>query len=209
MKKMPEQTIEQEETLQDMVERFLIRIGENPDREGLLKTPERVEKAFRFLTSGYQQDVDEVLNAALFPIEYDEMVIVRNIDFFSLCEHHLLPFFGKCHVAYLPDKKIIGLSKIPRLVEVFSRRLQVQERLTTQIAETIHEKVKPKGTAVVIEGQHLCMSMRGVKTQNAIAVTSSMLGAFRTRQETRQEFLSLINQPTAFRSRFIHDTDLD
>ena len=209
MKKISEESVDQETLqLREAVERFLIHMGEDPGRNGLLKTPERVEKAFRFLTKGYQQDVDQVLNEALFPIEYDEMVIVRDIDFFSLCEHHLLPFFGKCHVAYLPNKQVIGLSKLPRLVEVFSRRLQVQERLTCQIAETIQEKIKPKGTAVVIEAQHLCMMMRGVKKQNSIAVTSSMLGAFRTRQETRQEFLSLINQRGSFGGvHRIHDID--
>jgi GTP cyclohydrolase IA len=210
MKKMPEESVEQEAVqLREAVERFLIMMGENPSREGLLKTPERVEKAFRFLTNGYRQDIDVVLNGALFPIEYDEMVIVRDIDFFSICEHHMLPFFGKCHVAYLPNKQIIGLSKVPRVVEVFSRRLQVQERLTTQIAETIQEKIKPKGTAVVIEAQHLCMMMRGVKKQNSIAVTSAMLGAFRTRQETRQEFLSLLGLRSNLRTSrpSEHDTD--
>jgi GTP cyclohydrolase IA len=182
--------------LRELIERFLVLVGEDPGREGLIKTPDRVEKAFRFLTKGYRQDVDHVLNDALFPIKYDEMVIVKDIIFFSLCEHHLLPFFGKCHVAYLPDKKVIGLSKLPRLVEVFSRRLQVQERLTCQIAETIQEKIKPQGTAVVMEAQHLCMMMRGIEKQNATAVTSSMLGVFRTRRETREEFLSLINRPS-------------
>ena len=180
--------------LKEVIERLLVLIGEDPEREGLKKTPERVEKAYQFLTRGYQQNVDEVLNGALFQIKYDEMVIVKDIDFFSLCEHHLLPFFGRCHVAYLPDKKIIGLSKIPRLVEIFSRRLQVQERLTCQIAESIQAKIQPKGTAVVMEAYHLCMLMRGVEKQNTKAITSSMLGMFRTRQETREEFLSLINR---------------
>ena len=210
MKEISEKGTDQEAVqLREVVERFLVLMGEDPSREGLLKTPDRVEKAFRFLTHGYHQDVDRVLNSALFPIEYDEMVIVRNIDFFSLCEHHLLPFFGKCHVAYLPDKKIIGLSKVPKLVEVFSRRLQVQERLTCQIAETIQEKIKPKGTAVVIEAQHLCMMMRGVEKQNAIAITSSMLGMFRSRRETREEFLSLINRPAAYRNYSFRDVDED
>jgi GTP cyclohydrolase I len=188
--------------------RFLVLIGEDPSREGLLKTPERAENAFRFLTKGYHQDVDQVLNGALFPIKYDEMVIVKDIDFYSLCEHHLLPFFGKCHVAYLPDKKIIGLSKMPKLVEVFSRRLQVQERLTCQIAETIQEKIKPQGVAVVMEAQHLCMMMRGVEKQNATAITSSMLGVFRTRRETREEFLSLIHR-SSYKGRGLSETEND
>lgn len=188
--------------LRDVIERLLVLIGEDPQREGLKKTPERVEKAYQFLTRGYQQDVGEVLNGALFEIKYDEMVIVKDIDFFSLCEHHLLPFFGRCHVAYLPDKKVIGLSKIPRLVEIFSRRLQVQERLTCQIAESIQAAIQPKGTAVVMEGHHLCMQMRGVEKQNTKAITSSMLGMFRTRQETREEFLSLINRPGSTHSTY-------
>ena len=200
-----------QETMQirELIERFIVLVGEDPGREGLIKTPDRVEKAFRFLTKGYRQDVDHVLNDALFPIKYDEMVIVKDIIFFSLCEHHLLPFFGKCHVAYLPDKKVIGLSKLPRLVEVFSRRLQVQERLTCQIAETIQEKIKPQGTAVVMEAQHLCMMMRGVEKQNATAVTSSMLGVFRTRRETREEFLSLINRPSTYKPHGILELDED
>jgi GTP cyclohydrolase I len=187
------------ETLQlrDLIERLLILIGEDPARDGLTKTPERVERALRFLTKGYTEDVDAILNGALFPIDYDEMVIVKDIDFFSMCEHHLLPFFGKCHIAYIPNGKIIGLSKLPRLVEVFSRRLQVQERLTCQIAETLQEKMKPKGVAVVVEAQHLCMMMRGVEKQNTSAVTSSMLGAFRNRRETREEFLRLLRHSGA------------
>ncbi len=152
----------------------------------------RVDKSLRYLTSGYSQDVDKLLNNAMYDVKYDEMVIVSDIDFFSLCEHHLLPFFGKCHVAYIPNKKVIGLSKIPRLVEVFSRRLQVQERLTYQIAETINTKITPFGVGVVIEAQHMCMIMRGVEKQNSRAVTSAMLGNFRSRQETRMEFLDLI-----------------
>ncbi|MBI3611328.1 MAG: GTP cyclohydrolase I FolE [Nitrospirae bacterium] len=185
---------EKTQQLQDVIEQLLLLVGEDPSRDGLIKTPERVAKMFRFLTKGYTQDVDEVLNDALFPIKYDEMVIVKDIDFFSLCEHHLIPFFGKCHIAYLPDKKVLGLSKLPRLVEVFSRRLQVQERLTQQIAETIQEKIKPQGVAVVMEAQHLCMMMRGVEKQNATAITSAMLGGFRTRRETREEFLELIKR---------------
>ena len=167
-------------------------LGEDPSREGLVNTPKRVEKALKFLTSGYGADIDHVLNNALFTVDYSEMVIVKDIDFYSLCEHHLLPFFGKCHVAYLPSHQVIGLSKIPRLVDVFSRRLQVQERLTSQIAETILEKIAPLGVAVVVEATHLCMSMRGVEKQNSCAVTSSMLGAFRDDARTRMEFLELI-----------------
>lgn len=181
-----------ERSLRDLVEQILVLLGENPKRHGLLKTPERVEKALRFMTQGYQRDVDHVLNGALFPIEYDEMVIVKDIDFFSMCEHHLLPFFGKCHVGYIPDKKVVGLSKIPRIVDAFSRRLQVQEHLTVQIAETLMKKLDAHGVGVVMEAQHLCMVMRGVEKQNTIAVTSHMLGDFRTQQQTREEFLKLI-----------------
>ena len=178
--------------MQDLIRRLLIEIGEDPDREGLVRTPARVEKALRFLTSGYQTDVDAMLNNALFTVDYNEMVIVKDIDFYSLCEHHLLPFFGKCHVAYIPTTKVIGLSKIPRLVDVFARRLQVQERLTNQIADTIREKIAPMGVAVVMEATHLCMSMRGVEKQNSFAVTSEMLGAFHDNARTRMEFLELI-----------------
>ena len=178
--------------LSSLVSRILVDLGEDPDRNGLLKTPERVAKALQFMTQGYKQDIDQLLNGAMFPIEYDEMVIVKDIDFFSLCEHHLLPFFGKCHVGYLPNKKVVGLSKIPRVVDAFSRRLQVQERLTTQIAETLKKKLNAHGVAVVMEARHLCMMMRGVEKQNTIAVSSSMLGAFRTQQQTREEFLTLI-----------------
>jgi len=170
----------------------LKEIGEDPSREGLTRTPERVAKAYAFLTSGYCRDVHDVLNDALFTEEYDEMVVVKDIDFFSMCEHHMLPFIGKAHVAYMPNKKIVGLSKIPRLVEVFSRRLQVQERLTTQIAQTINEVLQPRGVAVVMEAVHLCMLMRGVEKQNSKAVTSAMLGAFRDNPETRAEFMELI-----------------
>jgi GTP cyclohydrolase I len=171
---------------------FLKELGEDPTREGLEKTPARVAKAYEYLTSGYRQRVEDVLNDALFTEEYDEMVVVKDIDYFSLCEHHLLPFFGKAHVAYMPSRKIVGLSKIPRLVEMFSRRLQVQERLTTQIAHTIDDTLQPRGVAVVVEGLHLCMLMRGVEKQNSKAVTSAMLGAFRDRPETRAEFMELI-----------------
>jgi len=181
--------------LEFIVHRLLMSLGEDPNRSGLEETPRRVAKALTFFTKGYQEDIDAVVNGALFPIEYDEMVIVRDIDFFSMCEHHLLPFFGKCHVGYIPDKQVVGLSKIPRIVEAFSRRLQVQERLTVQIAETLQEKLKPIGVGVVIEAQHLCMMMRGVEKQNTFAVTSHMLGAFRTQQQTRDEFLKLIRQP--------------
>src|SRR6516164_1728907 len=178
--------------MQDLIRKLLAELGEDPGREGLQNTPKRVEKAYRFLTSGYDADIDRVLNNALFTVDYNEMVIVKDIDFYSLCEHHLLPFFGKCHVAYIPTTKVIGLSKIPRLVDVFSRRLQVQERLTNQIAQTISEKISPLGVAVVMEATHLCMSMRGVEKQNSLAVTSAMIGAFRTNARTRMEFLELI-----------------
>ena len=171
---------------------FLKELGEDPTREGLERTPARVAKAYEYLTSGYQQRVEDVLNDALFTEEYDEMVVVKDIDYFSLCEHHLLPFFGRAHIAYMPSRKIVGLSKIPRLVEMFSRRLQVQERLTTQIAHTIDDVLQPRGVAVVVEGLHLCMLMRGVEKQNSKAVTSAMLGAFRDRPETRAEFMELI-----------------
>ena len=173
---------------------ILTKIGEDPTRGGLINTPRRVDRALRFLTSGYRMNADEVLNGALFEVAYDEMVIVKDIELFSLCEHHLLPFFGKCHVAYIPNGRIVGLSKIPRLVDMYARRLQVQERLTTQIAETIDTKINPKGVAVVIEAQHLCMIMRGVEKQNSVAVTSSMLGAFKDLQNTRSEFLNLIHK---------------
>ena len=178
--------------MQELITQLLRELGEDPGREGLLATPRRVEKALRFLTSGYQADVDAVINNALFTVDYSEMVIVKDIDFYSLCEHHLLPFFGKCHIAYIPQKRVIGLSKIPRLVDVFARRLQVQERLTHQIAEVIRDKIDPLGVAVVMEGTHLCMSMRGVEKQNSFAVTSAMLGAFRDNARTRNEFLELI-----------------
>jgi GTP cyclohydrolase I len=178
----------------NLVTHLLKALGEVPTRNGLLKTPERVAKAFLFMTKGYHEDIERLLNGALFPIEYDEMVIVKDIDFFSMCEHHMLPFFGKCHVGYLPNKKVVGLSKIPRVVDAFARRLQVQERLTTQIAETLKRKLDAHGVAVVMEARHLCMMMRGVEKQNTLAVTSSMLGAFRTQEQTRNEFLKLIRR---------------
>jgi GTP cyclohydrolase I len=181
--------------MQDLIRQLLAELGENPSREGLIDTPKRVEKSLRFLTSGYTADVDEVINDALFSVDYNEMVIVRDIDFYSLCEHHLLPFFGKCHIAYIPQGRVIGLSKIPRLVEIYARRLQLQERLTSQIADTIQEKICPLGVAVVVEGTHLCMSMRGVEKQNSFAVTSAMLGVFREDARTRMEFLELIKRP--------------
>ena len=183
--------------MQELIKNLLVELGEDPNREGLLNTPKRVAKAYEFLTSGYRANIDQVLNNALFTVDYSEMVIVKDIDFYSLCEHHLLPFFGKCHVAYIPSNKVIGLSKIPRLVDVFARRLQVQERLTNQIADTILEKVAPIGVAVVMEGTHLCMSMRGVEKQNSFAVTSAMLGAFRNNARTRMEFLELIKLRSA------------
>jgi len=183
--------------MQDLIRKLLADMGEDPTREGLLETPKRVEKAYRFLTSGYDADIDEVLNNALFTVDYSEMVIVKDVDFYSLCEHHLLPFFGKCHVAYIPSTRVIGLSKIPRLIDVFARRLQVQERLTNQIAETIQQKISPLGVAVVMEATHLCMSMRGVEKQNSFAVTSAMLGAFRSSARTRMEFLELIKLRSA------------
>jgi GTP cyclohydrolase I len=178
--------------MQDLIRQLLAELGEDPSREGLLNTPKRVEKALKFLTSGYDANIDEVLNGALFTVDYNEMVIVKDVDFYSLCEHHLLPFFGKCHVAYIPNNKVIGLSKIPRLVDVFARRLQVQERLTNQIANTIGDLIRPLGVAVVMEATHLCMSMRGVEKQNSLAVTSAMVGVFRNNQQTRMEFLDLI-----------------
>jgi len=167
-------------------------LGEDPSREGLRKTPERYEKALKFLTSGYLQNADNVLNGATFSVSYDEMVVVKDIEFFSLCEHHLLPFFGKCHVAYLPNKRVIGLSKVARLVNMYARRLQIQERLTSQIAAAIQEKISPEGVGVIIEARHLCMQMRGVEKQHGQAVTSAMLGGFRHNKQTRDEFLALI-----------------
>jgi len=178
--------------MQDLVRQLLAALGEDPSREGLVETPRRVDKSLKFLTSGYQADIDEIVNGALFTVNYNEMVMVRDIDMYSLCEHHLLPFFGKCHVAYIPDGKVIGLSKIPRIVDMFARRLQVQERLTTQIAETLQDKLRPLGVAVVVEAAHLCMAMRGVEKQNSVTVTSAMRGVFHRDPRTRAEFLELI-----------------
>ena len=178
--------------LQSLIERILHAVGEDPKREGLLKTPERVEESLKFLTSGYSTDVDQLVNGAIYNEDYNEMVIVKDVDVYSLCEHHMLPFFGKCHVAYLPKGKIIGLSKIPRLIDAYSRRLQVQERLTTEIAQCIQNIVKPAGVAVIVDAVHLCMSMRGVEKQNSYTTTSSMLGCFKADARTRSEFLSLV-----------------
>jgi GTP cyclohydrolase I len=186
-------TLEQVST-QDLYRELLLRLGENPNRDGLLRTPERMEKSLAFLTRGYTMDVTEVLHEALFDVDYDEMVIVKDIEFYSMCEHHMLPFFGKAHIAYVPNGKVIGLSKLPRLVDVFARRLQVQERLTRQIADAITESINPQGVAVILEGQHLCMMMRGVEKQLSSTVTSSMLGVFKTQLQTRNEFLSLVRQ---------------
>ncbi|MEK6570770.1 MAG: GTP cyclohydrolase I FolE [Bacteroidota bacterium] len=188
-----EDIIKEDLALEDLIRDILKEIGEDPSREGLLKTPRRVAKAYEYLTSGYRQDIKEVINGAVYEEKYNEMVIVKDIDFFSLCEHHLLPFYGKCHVAYIPNGKILGLSKVPRIVEVFSRRLQVQERLTQQIADTLYEFLNPNGVAVVTEARHLCMMMRGVEKQNSVAMTSAMLGVFRDDEKTRGEFLRLIS----------------
>ncbi len=185
--------------MKDLIEKLLLEVGEDPSREGLKNTPERVEKSLKFLTSGYMTNIDELVNGALYHENYDEMVIVKDIDIFSLCEHHMLPFLGKCHVAYLPNGKIIGLSKIPRISDAFSRRLQVQERLTNQIAECLDSILQPKGVGVVIEALHMCMSMRGVQKQSSYTTTSSMLGSFKSDARTRSEFLSLI-QPQGTRS---------
>jgi GTP cyclohydrolase I len=184
---------------QELYRELLRRLGEDPDRDGLVRTPERMEKSMVFLTRGYAMDVTEVLHNALFDVDYDEMVIVKDIEFFSQCEHHLLPFFGKAHIAYVPNGKVIGLSKIPRLVDVFARRLQVQERLTKQVSEAIQEAINPQGVAVILEAQHLCMMMRGVEKQHSSTVTSAMLGVFKTQLQTRNEFLSLVGrQGSAF-----------
>ncbi|MBL8211199.1 MAG: GTP cyclohydrolase I FolE [Bryobacterales bacterium] len=177
-----------------LVERMLTELGEDPQREGLLRTPERADKALRFLTSGYTTDLNKIVNGALFDVKYDEMVVVRDIEFYSMCEHHMLPFYGKMHVAYLPNQKVIGLSKIPRIVDMFARRLQVQERLTQEVAETLEKVLDPRGVAVVCHARHFCMMMRGVEKQHSGTMTSAMLGAFRTQKETRDELLSLLQQ---------------
>ena len=192
VKKIYESSPLAEASTQELLRELLVRLGEDPDRDGLVRTPERMQKSLEFLTKGYQQDPDKVLQGALFDVSYDEMVIVKDIEMFSLCEHHLLPFFGKVHVAYIPNGKVLGLSKIPRLVDIFARRLQVQERLTVQIAETIQRAIQPQGVGVVIEARHLCVMMRGVEKQHSAAVTSHMLGTFRGEDKTREEFLSLI-----------------
>jgi len=181
-------------TTQELYRELLVRIGEDPNRDGLVDTPKRMEKSMAFLTRGYQMDVNTVLHDALFDVDYDEMVIVKDIEFFSMCEHHLLPFFGKAHVAYVPNGRVIGLSKIPRVVDVFARRLQVQERLTTQIADAISDAIAPQGVAVILEAQHLCMMMRGVEKQHSATVTSAMLRVFKTQLQTRNEFLSLVRR---------------
>lgn len=183
----------QKTTIEDHVREILTYIGEDPGREGLARTPYRVARAYEYLTKGYNQDPKEVINKAMFTEDYQEMVLVKDIDFFSLCEHHLLPFFGRAHVAYIPKHRIVGLSKVARLVEVYSRRLQVQERLTTQVANTLMEELDPLGVGVVIHAEHLCMRMRGVEKQNSIVTTSAMLGAFRNQQATREEFITLVN----------------
>ena len=190
-------TEERSERAAILMREFLEQLGEDPAREGLVKTPERVTQMYNFLTKGYTQNIDEVMNGAVFDEKYSEMVIVKDIDFFSLCEHHLVPFFGKCHVAYIPNGKIVGLSKIPRLVEVFARRLQVQERLTQQVADTLYQYLRPQGVAVVMEAKHLCMIMRGVEKLNSRATTSAMLGSFRNDEKTRSEFLRLISRDPA------------
>ncbi|HKE30441.1 MAG TPA: GTP cyclohydrolase I FolE [Candidatus Angelobacter sp.] len=192
MKKVEEQITLTSATTAELLRELLVRIGEDPDRDGLVRTPERMQKSLAYLTQGYKRNPEEVLQGALFDVTYDEMVIVKDIEMFSLCEHHILPFFGKVHVAYIPNGKVIGLSKIPRIVDIFARRLQVQERLTVQIAETIQRAIEPQGVGVVIEARHLCVMMRGVEKQHSSAVTSHMLGSFRHSQNTREEFLSLI-----------------
>lgn len=191
LKKISETSLAAANT-QDLLRELLVRLGENPDRDGLLKTPERMQKALEYLTKGEKEDPNSVLTGALFDVSYDEMVIVKDIEMFSMCEHHVLPFFGKVHVAYIPNGKVVGLSKIPRLVDIFARRLQIQERLTVQIAETIQDAIQPLGVGVVVEARHLCVMMRGVEKQHSSAVTSHMLGSFRSSDKTREEFLSLI-----------------
>jgi len=191
VKVMPPKPVD--DSIAPLVERILAKLGEDPTRDGLARTPQRVDQALRFLTSGYRMDVRKIVNGALYDVKYDEMVVVRDIEFFSLCEHHLLPFFGKMHVAYLPKAKVVGLSKIPRIVDAFARRLQIQERLTQQVAQTIQEIIDPAGVGVICEARHFCMMMRGVEKQHSGAMTSAMLGAFRDCKETRDEFLSLVN----------------
>jgi GTP cyclohydrolase I len=183
----------QEQPMAPLVREILVQLGEDPLREGLQRTPERVEKALQFLTSGYSVDIRELVNGALYEVKYDEMVVVKDIEFFSLCEHHMLPFFGKMHVAYLPKSRVIGLSKIPRIVDAFARRLQIQERLTQQVAQTIEQIIDPVGVGVICEARHFCMMMRGVEKQHSGAMTSAMLGSFRTQKKTRDEFLALVN----------------
>jgi GTP cyclohydrolase IA len=191
VKVMPQQ--QGDESIADLMHKLLLKVGEDPERPGLVRTPERADKALRFLTSGYDTDVQSIVNGALFEEQCDEMVVVKDIEFYSMCEHHLLPFFGTMHVAYLPNNKLIGLSKIPRIVDMFARRLQLQERLTHQVAETLNEVLKPKGVGVICEARHFCMMMRGVQKQHSGTVTSAMLGGFRERKETRDEFLSLVS----------------
>tara|TARA_S200000501_G_scaffold175815_1_gene165494 strand:+ start:3097 stop:3660 length:564 start_codon:yes stop_codon:yes gene_type:complete len=186
--------INEKKTIEEITRQLIKEIGENPNREGLIKTPKRVAKAWEFISKGYKQDIEDIINGAIFNEEAKDMVIVRDIEFFSLCEHHLLPFFGKAHVGYIPNGKVIGLSKIPRIIDMYSRRLQVQERLTHQIADSLKEVIDPKGVAVVMEGQHMCMQMRGVEKQNSFASTSAMSGQFKKSAETRSEFLSIINR---------------
>jgi GTP cyclohydrolase IA len=198
VKVMPQTAANDERSLAPLFREVLARIGEDPSRDGLLRTPERVDKAMKFLTSGYGTDIRKVVNGALFEVKYDEMVVVKDIEFFSMCEHHMLPFYGKVHVAYIPRRKVIGLSKIPRIVDMFARRLQIQERLTQEIAQSIQETVDPLGVGVICEARHFCMMMRGVEKQHSGAMTSAMLGAFRDRKETRDEFLSLVNKSSAF-----------
>jgi GTP cyclohydrolase IA len=182
-----------EQEIAPLIEELLSRLGEDPQRDGLARTPQRVDQALRFLTSGYKMNVEKIVNGALYDVTYDEMVVVKDIEFFSMCEHHMLPFYGKMHVAYLPQKKVIGLSKIPRLVDMFARRLQIQERLTQEVAQTLQEVLRPLGVGVICEARHFCMMMRGVEKQHSGAMTSSMMGAFRDRKETRDEFLALVN----------------
>ena len=198
VKVMPQTGEADPQSLAPLYREVLARLGEDPTRDGLLRTPERVDKALKFLTSGYRSDVRKIVNGALFEVNYDEMVVVKDIEFFSMCEHHMLPFFGKVHVAYIPHNRVIGLSKIPRIVDMFARRLQIQERMTQEIAQSIKEIIDPLGVGVICEARHFCMMMRGVEKQHSGAMTSAMLGAFRDRKKTRDEFLSLVNKSNAF-----------